>query len=160
MKVIDIMEPLSSWLTAEMNMLEAIIVMHQSIRRNGLSPNAIVVLDNDKKLLGIVSTTDIMRSILPPSMYLDEGPEQIAWDAWRNNSAAKAREIRVREIMTEDVRVIRTTDTIFRCADRLVVEHVRRLPVIGLDDRVVGMAYLRDVYGKITEILCGAEWDE
>lgn len=157
MKVIDIMEPLTSWLTPEMTLREAIQVMHHAKRGHGLSPNAVVVLDGDKKLAGIVSATDILRTIIPSGMYLDEGPDGLSWEGLRHDRVEKTRNIRVNQIMTEDVRVIRTTESIMRCADRLMVEHIRRLPVIGLDGRVVGIVYLRDVYNKITELLCEPE---
>lgn len=154
MRVIDIMEPLSSWLTPEMTLREAIQVMHNAKRGHGLSVNAIVVLDGDRKLAGIVSTTDILKTILPPGMYLDDGPDGFSWEGLRHDRIEKTKNIRVSQIMTEDVRVVKTTDSIMRCADRLLAEHVRRLPVIGMDGRVIGMVYLRDLYNKITELLC------
>ena len=157
MKVIDIMEPLSDWLTPEMSLQEAIEAMHKAKRAHGLPPNAIVVLDGDRKLVGIVSTTDILRTILPPGMYLDEDLDSTSWEVLRHDRSEKARNIRVSEVMTEDVRVVRTTDTIMRCADRLLSEHLRRLPVIGLDGRVIGVVYIRDVYNKVTELLCEPE---
>lgn len=153
MKVVDIMEPLRHWLTPEMTLHEAIHIMHEAKRGHGLSPNAVVVLDIDKKLVGIVSTTDILRTIIPPGMYLDDGPDGLSWEGLRYDRIEKTRNIRVRQIMTEDVRVIKTTESIMRCADILIVEHIRRLPVIALDDRVVGIVYLRDVYNKVTELL-------
>lgn len=155
MKVIDVMEYLNYWLTPEMNLLEAIAVMKQAKRGHGLSVNAIVVLDGDKKLVGIVSTTDILRTILPPGMYLDEGPDgSDSWDGLRIDRIRQAKNTTVGQIMTEDVRTIKTDESIMRCADRLLVEQLRRLPVVARDGRVVGMVYLRDVYNRITGILC------
>ena len=156
MKVIDIMEPLQYWLNTEMTVHEAITVMHNARRGHGLSVNAIVVLDAEMKLAGIVSTTDILRTILPPGMLLDDGPDGLSWEGFRASRIEKTRNIRVSQIMTEDVRVIRTDDSIMRCADRLLVEQIRRLPVIALDGSVVGVVYLRDVYNKVTELL----WEE
>lgn len=153
MKVIDIMEPLEYWLNPEMTLHEAIAIMHNAKRLHGLSVNAICVLDAEMKLVGIVSTTDILRTILPPGMFLDDGPDGLSWEGLRTDRINKTRNIRVSEIMTEDVRVIRTTESVMRCADRLLVEHIRRLPVVALDNRVVGVVYLRDVYNKVTELL-------
>ena len=156
MKVIDVMEPLQYWLNPEMTVHEAITVMHNARRGHGLSVNAIVVLDAEMKLAGIVSTTDILRTILPPGMLLDDGPDGLSWEGFRASRIEKTKNIRVSQIMTEDVRVIRTNESLMRCADRLLVEQIRRLPVIALDGRVVGVVYLRDVYNKVTELL----WEE
>ncbi len=157
MKVIDIMEHLQYWLNPEMTMHEAINVMHSAKRGHGLSVNAIVVLDSEMKLVGIVSTTDILRTILPPGMLLDDGPDGLSWEGFRASRVEKTHNIRVSQIMTEDVRVIRTDESIMRCADRLLVEQIRRLPVVAMDGRVVGVVYLRDVYNRVTELLWDAE---
>jgi CBS domain-containing protein len=154
MKVRDIMEPLGDWLTPEMTLHEAITVMQGVKRGHGLSVNAIVVLDADMKLAGIVSTTDILRAILPPGMFLDDDLGTLSWEGLRQDRIEKTKNIHVQNIMTEDVRVIRTDESIMRCADRLLVEQIRRLPVIALDGRVVGVVYLRDVYNKVIELLC------
>ena len=116
--------------------------------------NAIVVLDTERKLAGIISTTDILRTILPPEMYLDDDQEGFSWEILQQDRIEKTKKTSVRSIMTEDVRVIRADESIMRCADRLLVEQIRRLPVIGLDGSVVGVVYLRDVYNTVTELLC------
>ncbi len=157
MKVLDIMEPLGDWLTPEMTLHEAIQVMRSVKRGHGLSVNAIVVLDAERKLVGIVSTTDILRTILPPGMFLDDDLNAFSWVGMRQDRIKKTKNIRVRDIMTEDVRIIRTDESIMRCADRLLIEQIRRLPVIALDGRVVGVVYLRDVYNTVTELLCEME---
>lgn len=154
MKVIDIMEPLTHWLTPEMSLHEAITIMHQSKRGHGLSVNGIVVLDTEMKLVGIVSTTDILRAIIPSQMFFDDDLSKMSWDALRQDRITKTKNIHVRNIMTEDVRTIRTGESILRCADRLLSEQIRRLPVIAMDGKVVGVIYLRDVYNAVTELLC------
>jgi CBS domain-containing protein len=55
--------------------------------------------------------------------------------------------------MTEDVRVISAEETLLRCADILLTEQIRRLPVTRSDGKVVGLIYLRDVYNAMTELL-------
>jgi len=157
MKVRDVMEPLEHWLNPEMNLHEAIGVMHEARRGHGLSVNAIVVLDSERKLAGIVSTTDILRTILPPEMYLDDDQEHFSWKILRQDRIEKTKKTLVRRIMTEDVRVIRADVSIMRCADRLLVEQIRRLPVIGLDGSVVGVVYLRDVYNTVSDLLCDTQ---
>ncbi len=153
MKVKDIMEPIKKWLTPEMSLQEAIRVMKSTKRGHGLSVNGIVVLDGAMNLVGIVSTIDIMRIIIPSHVYIDEHHGNISWESIRDEKTRAVQSIRVSEIMTEDVRVISTKDTLLRCADTLLTERVRRLPVTRSDGKVVGIVYLRDVYNVLTGIL-------
>ena len=157
MKVMDIMEPLTHWLTPEMTLHEAITIMHTARRGHGLSVNGIVVLDAERKLVGIVSTKDILRAILPSQMFYEDDVNNLSWEGLRQDRIAKTKNVHVRDIMTEDVRTIRTGESVLRCADRLLSEQIRRLPVVALDGRVVGVVYLRDVYNTVTELLCEPE---
>lgn len=154
MKVKDIMEPLKSWLTPEMTVQQAIQEMKQTKRGHGLPVNGIVVLDNEMRLVGIVSTKDILRLLIPSHVYLDDNFDQLTWEGLRHDSTEKAKKTRVSDIMSEDVRVISFNDTIMRCADVLLVEQLRRLPVVGPEGRVIGTVYIRDVYTAVTNLLC------
>jgi CBS domain-containing protein len=154
MKVKDIMEPLTCWLTPEMSVLQAIQAMKQTKRGHGLSVNGIVVLDNEMKMSGIVSTKDILRMLIPSYMYLDGLTDDINWEEMRLDRTGKANVLKVRDIMTEEVRSISFDDSIMRCADIMLVEQVRRLPVVGLYGRTLGVVYLRDVYNAVTNLLC------
>lgn len=155
MKVRDIMEPINNWLTPEMSVLQAIQVMKRTKRGHGLSVNGITVLNNEMKLVGIVSTKDILRLLIPSYMYLEGLPEDdTGWESMRIERTEKVNKLSVSDIMTEDVRVISLNESIMRCADIMLVEQIRRLPVVGIDGRVLGIVYLRDVYNAITNLLC------
>ncbi len=155
MKVRDIMEPLHNWLTPEMSVLQAIQVMKRTKRGHGLSVNGIVVLDNEIRLIGIISTKDILRMLIPSYMYLDDiANDDSTWEGLRADRTEKANTFKVRDIMTEDVRTISMNDSVMRCADMMLVEQIRRLPVVGSDGKVTGIAYLRDVYNAVTSLLC------
>lgn len=153
MRVKDLMEPIKSWLTPDMSLRKAITVMKSTKRGHGLSVNGIVVLDEAMNLVGMVSTTDILRILIPSHVYFDEQHNNISWEAIRNNNTATVESITVSKIMTEDVRVIAAEETILRCADIFLTEQIRRLPVTRSDGKVVGIIYLRDVYNAMTELL-------
>lgn len=153
MKVKDIMEPIKNWLTPEMSLRETIQVMKSTKRGHGLPVNGIVVLDGAMNLVGIVSTKDILRLLIPANMYFDENHNHISWEAIREEKTISCQSIPVSKIMTEDVRVISAEATLLHCADILLNEQVRRLPVTRSDGKVVGIVYLRDVYNALTELL-------
>lgn len=153
MKVKDIMEPIKSWLTPEMTLRQAIEVMHRTKRGHGLAVNGIVVLDQGMNLVGIVSTTDILRMIIPSHLFFEEHHTHIDWQELREEKSRIAEITKVEDIMSDDVRVIAAEETLLRCADQLLTEHIRRLPVVRSDGKVVGIVYLRDVYNALTKLL-------
>ncbi|TKB25073.1 CBS domain-containing protein [Desulfopila sp. IMCC35006] len=153
MRVKDLMEPIKNWLTPDMSLREAIRVMKSTKRGHGLSVNGIVVLDEAMNLVGIVSTIDILRILIPSHVYFDEDHDHISWEAIRNEKSAAIQSINVNQLMTEDVRVIAAEETLLRCADILLTEQLRRLPVTRSDGKVVGVIYLRDVYNAMIELL-------
>ncbi|MCP3890069.1 MAG: CBS domain-containing protein [Desulfobulbaceae bacterium] len=153
MKVKDIMEPLKNWLTPEMSIREATKVFKATKRGHGMPVNGMVVLDNNMNLVGIVSTKDILRLLIPSHLYHDDNHNNISWDSVRADKASVLDGTRVSKIMTEDVRVITAENSIFRCADMLLTERVRRLPVTRSDGKIAGVIYLRDVYNALTEMI-------
>jgi len=153
MKVKDLMEPITSWLTPDMPLREAIEVMRSTKRGHGLSVNGIIVLDGAMNLAGIVSTIDILRIIIPSHMYFDEHHDNISWESIRQEKTRSIQSMTVSRIMTEDVRTIAAEETLLRCADILLTEQIRRLPVTRSDGKVVGVIYLRDVYNALTQLL-------
>lgn len=153
MKVKDIMEPIKKWLTPEMTLCETIQVMKSTRRGHGLPVNGIVVLDGAMNLVGIVSSKDILRLLIPAHVYFEEHHNDISWEAIRQEKTIMAKSTRVSKIMTEDVRVIAAEATLLHCADTLLTENIRRLPVTRSDGKVVGIVYLRDVYNALTELL-------
>ncbi len=153
MRVKDLMEPISSWLTPDMSLREAIRIMKSSKRRHGLSVNGIVVLDGAMNLVGIVSIKDILRILIPSHIYFDDRHDHISWESIRKEKTAAIQSTNVSKIMTEDVRVISAEATLLRCADILLTEQIRRLPVTRSDGKVVGVVYLRDVYNAMIELV-------
>lgn len=153
MKVKDIMEPIQNWLTPEMSLYEAIQVMRSTKRGHGLSVNGIVVLDDAMNLVGIVSTKDILRILIPAHAFFEEQLSDIPWQSIRREQSMIARAMPVSKVMTEDVRVISAKESLLRCADMLLTEQIRRLPVVRSDGKVVGVVYLRDVYTALTKLM-------
>ncbi len=153
MKAKDIMEPIKNWLTPEMSLQQAIKVMQSTKRRHGLPVNGILVLDGAMNLVGIVSTIDILRIILPSHVYFDERHGRISWEEIREEKTIAIESTSVSQIMSEDVRKISAEETLLRCADLLLTQQIRRLPVTREDGKVVGVVYLRDVYNALTKLV-------
>jgi CBS domain-containing protein len=102
----------------ESTVLEAVRLMND--RRIG----AVVVLRADR-LEGVFSERDVMTRLVAPGRDAAKTP--------------------ISEVMTRDV-VTATTDTSPGTALRILIEkHIRHLPVIDADRRVIAMVSLRDL---------------
>ncbi len=85
---------------------------------------ALVVVDDDGKLCGIMSERDYARKII----------------LLKRDS----RETSVAEIMTANVRTVGRADSVSECMETITEHHIRHLPVVE-DDELVGIISVGDI---------------
>ena len=91
---------------------------------------ALVVLDKDK-VLGIFSERDYARRVIV--------------------KGRASKETLIREIMTEHPISVTENDSIEACMVKMTEKHIRHLPVIDHQDRLVGMISIGDVVKHIID---------
>lgn len=91
---------------------------------------ALIVLDNEK-LLGIFSERDYARRVIV--------------------KGRASKETLIREIMTEHPIFVTENDSIEDCMVKMTEKHIRHLPVIDEQDRLVGMISIGDVVKHIID---------
>ncbi len=126
MKVSDIIKAKGNKVysvTGQVSVYEAIKEMSEK------NIGAILVIE-DEKLIGILSERDYARKIVLKGKL--------------------SRETLVKEIMTENVLTVNTSDTIEKCMGIMTEKHIRHLPVVE-NDKVVGMISIGDVVNGIIE---------
>lgn len=126
MKVSDIIKAKGNKVysvTGQVSVYEAIKEMSEK------NIGAILVIE-DEKLIGILSERDYARKIVLKGKL--------------------SRETLVKEIMTENVLTVNTSDTIEKCMGIMTKKHIRHLPVVE-NDKVVGMISIGDVVNGIIE---------
>lgn len=110
-----------------------------------------LVLDNEERIAGIVSNTDLIRLV---EMKLEEkksvlksGSESQEWD-WETSSVlyiSKQRislpSIPLHQIMSTPCITISESSTIAECANIMLKHNIDQLPVTNLRDEVVGMIF-------------------
>lgn len=110
-----------------------------------------LVLDNEERIAGIVSNTDLIRVV---EMKLEEkksvlksGSESQEWD-WDASSVlyiSKQRislpSIPLHQIMSTPCITISESSTIAECANKMLRYNIDQLPVTNLRDEVVGMIF-------------------
>jgi Predicted transcriptional regulator, contains C-terminal CBS domains len=120
------------------------------------------IVDNDNKVMGIVSEGDIMKLIevhspnlnliLPAPLDLIELPvrmevgyEEIA------NDVRKAASVLVGEIMTKKVRTVKKNVSISDAATLMDKHKINRLPVVDEDNKLIGIVTRGDIIGALVK---------
>ncbi len=92
--------------------------------------SAVVVLDDSKNLIGIVTERDMVRHVVAANL--------------------KASDLHVGEIMTRDVKTAKPDDSAHTALERMREIKARHLPLVD-DDGVVGMVSMRDLRNFIAK---------
>ncbi len=113
---------------------------------HGGVPN-LLVMEGDR-LLGLVTLTDVLRVLLPPSIAQDPRLAHLAWDGLIEAQYQRVREKRVRDIMTRHVVTIDESAVLAEAAEHLVTGRIHALPVLR-GGTVVGVLSLADLARRI-----------
>jgi len=155
MKAKDLMAPLLEYLTPEMTLKEAALLL-RSARRCGerTGVKGLPVLDSGGRMIGFLSVGDILKAVFPPYMSFMELGE-FTWDGMVESLAAKVAGKRVSEMMTTEVITVEEEAPLMECIDHILKKNVKRLPVLDRKGRVTGILYERDVFLEIVRIMTG-----
>ncbi|MEV1011785.1 CBS domain-containing protein [Streptomyces sp. NPDC049881] len=101
------------------------------------------VVDEDDKVLGVVSETDLMARQARPA---DAPTRRLARPRrGTGGQAAKARARTAGQLMTGPPVTVHADDTIAEAARTMAARRVERLPVLDEEDRLVGIVTRRDL---------------
>jgi CBS-domain-containing membrane protein len=121
-----------------------------------MTSRLVYVTDPDRRLLGVVSSFDILRAMLP--FYLDSNlvkalPDD---DTTFRQAFSDCRPLPVSDIMTKKIISVGPDDT-FLEAEALIAEHgVNALPVLDADGKLVGEITRRVILKHLAE-RCGLD---
>jgi len=150
MKVKDIMSPINEYLTPDDTLQDAAIKMRNAKRLDRLGVKGLVVLDDRKDLVGILTIKDILAATIP--VYLDIKLSMFSWDGMLEEMAKRVACKKVKDIMSTEVLTVAEDASLMTCADLLIKRNMQRLPVVDKDNRVVGIVYIRDIFNVISQI--------
>jgi len=151
MKVKDIMSPISQYLSPDETLQQAVVKMRTAKRlerRPGVK--GLVVLDEEKNLVGILSIKDVLRASIP--VYMDIKLSIFSWDGMLEEMAKRVACKKVKEFMSTEVITVADDSSLMTCADLLIKKNMQRLPVVNQEKKVVGIVYIRDVFNIISQI--------
>lgn len=115
--------------------------------------NGLVIVDKKEKVVGILSSWDIIAYLVPD--YLEEDKHLAAFEsgdvfAERINEVA---EDPVSKFMSTVVRTIKPEHTLMEAATLLSEFHIRQLPVVDDEGRLVGYLNRTDIKKAIGDVL-------
>ncbi|WP_089107400.1 CBS domain-containing protein [Streptomyces hyaluromycini] len=105
------------------------------------------VIDDDDKVIGVVSETDLMVRQAAAPDPCGERPRTPLGQLTRGarKQAAKAQARTAGELMSDPPVTVHAEDTIVEAARTMAARHVERLPVLDEEDRLVGIVTRRDL---------------
>lgn len=140
--------------SSEATMQEAIDLMIRE-RTNG-----VVVIDANKKVVGILSSWDIIQHIVPD--YLEEDKHLASFEAG-DLFVTRARDLAndpITKFMTKNVHTIGSDHSMMQAAALLSTFHIRQLPVVDKEGTLIGYINRTDVklaVGKALEHIEAAD---
>ncbi len=152
MRAREIMEPIKDVLRPDNTLKEAVNRMRVLQRGAGMGVKGMMVLDDEGRLVGMLSIKDILKVIIPDYMTMSELGE-FAWDGMLEEMCKKVEGRKVSEIMTTDVITVDEDAPLMEVADLIVKHNLQRVPVTGKDGKPVGIIYVRDLYYAIVKAL-------
>lgn len=153
MKARDVMVRLTEYLGPDNTVREA-VKMLRGARRDAerVGVKGLPVLNGEKKLIGILTMSDILKAAWPSYMSLMNLGD-FTWDGMLEEMEKKVADKKVETIMTRDVMTVNEDSPLMECVDHMIKGRVKRLPVVDGSGRVTGMLYERDVFFAVTKAL-------
>jgi CBS domain-containing protein len=130
----DIMEPSVPTVTEDVPLTDVLAkLLDAKLKR-------VVVVGTDGLPVGIITDTDLVARVDPEDRPGLLTLMRSRWNAEAQRRVRRARGQRAADVMSRPIVTVRDTDTIGDALALTVTRHIKRLPVVDADGRLVGMA--------------------
>lgn len=116
--------------------------------------HALPVVDSRNKLLGIVSEEALLEKIYPSYKDFFEDLE-LRDDSFLVDRLKGMKFKHARDVMSKLVFTTSAEDTLFKTLSRMVMLHIRQLPVVDTKRRVIGMISKGDIFNYFYSTFVG-----
>jgi predicted transcriptional regulator len=100
--------------------------------------NSAIVVDEDRKPIGIISSYLLVKSVVPPYLHDDPIYSQYGVEGLFERYAEKAKNKKVEKIMYKDIHILSEDDAMIEAASYSVKAVQRTLPVVNKEGELVG----------------------
>ncbi len=111
--------------------------------------NAVPVIDEKRKLVGIITKEDMLKALFP---NYEEYFEDITSYENFEEMEDKVKEVgdtKAKDVMRKIVVFTRTDTPIMRALSRMIARRLNQLPVLSKNDEVVGMVTKGDIFNAL-----------
>lgn len=137
-------------LLPESPLTDAIRIFRESSQQHGRRLFGIIVTDQNRHLVGMLSMYDILLYVRPKHIQVWGNMEDLDVTGLIDGAGNRIKSILVGDIMTPDVITIGPNVDLFMVLDIMIKKHVRRLPVVD-NQRLVGIVYISDLFNHLLE---------
>lgn len=130
--------------------VQSVIGLMVSKKTNGL-----VILDDDNKVIGILSSWDIIKHIVPD--YLEEDGHLARFEA-SDIFASRVKHVKddpISKFMTKKVRTVKEDCSLMVAITLLSEFHIRQLPVVDEENHLIGYLNRTDIKKAVSDVLSG-----
>lgn len=107
------------------------------------------VVDEEGRLVGMISEKDVLNSLLPSYSDFLEDPVRARDFQAMEQSYQEILSRSVESLMTKRVFSVSPDDLVMQAASQMALHHFRRIPVVEDIDRLVGIVSLGDIHKAI-----------
>ena len=129
---------------------EALQLFQKASEKEGRKIFGMMVIDEQPKLVGILSMYDILLFIQPKHVQIWGEMSDIDVSGLLDTIFQRSKDIQVGDIMTSEVTTINADAHIFAVLELMNRKHIRRLPVTE-NDTVLGIVYISDLFFHLVE---------
>ena len=140
----DIMSTKYQTLSPEIPVSEAVEAFKRASQVEGRKIFGMMVLDQQKQLIGMLSMFDILLFLRPKHIHIWGMMDDIDVSGIVDSACDKAGSMLVGDIMTQEVITIPPETHTF------MILHVRRLPVVE-NDTLLGIVYISDLFYNVLD---------
>ncbi|MDO8707077.1 HPP family protein [Pseudomonas sp.] len=156
MKAIDIMTKEFDAILPTATVKEAVTLFKCGFRGEGRKGvNALMVMDENGKLVGLITMSHILKAIMPFYMEMAHLSE-FAWEGLFERMCHKIENRLVSDFMEKKVITVDPDANIFEISELMLKSRVRRLPIVE-KDKVIGIVYRKELFFKIVETMLEKE---
>lgn len=148
----DIMTNAFHTLSPDMSVPEAALLFRRASAEQKRRIFGMLVVDDDGKLLGMLSMYDLLLMIRPKHVHLWGVMDDIELSGLLDNVCQQTRSVLVKDIMTTGVITVTPDTPVMVVLDLMIKKHIRRVPVVE-GDRISGILYISDLFYRIVDKL-------
>lgn len=150
----EIMEVIDQSILPEDTIRIAVQKMAAARRSDGVTGvKGLHVVDESGNLIAMVSMMDILKAVHPAYMEMGEDLSSFTWDGMLETLLKRIANVPVQEIMKKTALSVEEDAPLMKCLDIMLHHEINRLPVVGRQQKVTGVIYLRDLYYAVIKTL-------